>query len=517
MYKYNLFLSLIISIIITIKSVESSVVFKSYLEDHNSNNNNERYTSIINHIQSQGHTIEQLHPYSSLPSNNFHCATIGSDRLLSNLPLLKDHIVNKIPLVFLNVNNEDKKEFCKMVNNVCTMNSNHHILAYIPKIKNGLEYYKVFNWINETNNNIRSQNSYVATIINSTFDFSENENIETDNNSFNNQFKSVTNLLLSKLIVDQDEKNDDGYVNLNDNNSPSSSLIPPTNTSIPFKYFESTFANSFIAHIDPGLVSKVNQQTFSYSITNHIYLYKDEPNNCIYSIIYQNSYILPDTHMGVNDPSKAIGSFITSFGTSNKPTIGKSSPLDGTLFNLESTSPHTIDQTHTVTNEVTTDISIGVSFDVNPEGPGGGASFDESWSSTSSETQTIADYGINEMSNPVTMESAWMYHQQFPFDVYTWGVGNFGEWYKQAYSSNGHVSQPPPLSTSTLQTSTSWKWRLNNSLIDQINNQLIVNIDLTLDLTYCLVSCPGFYNSHHKLFYCHSTFSNTQSFDFNAF
>ncbi|KAM9962734.1 hypothetical protein ACTFIR_005651 [Dictyostelium discoideum] len=544
MYKYISFISLtilIVSINLFIKPVESSsssstrspsVVFKSYIDDHNSNN--ERYTSIINHIESKGHIIEQLHPYSSLPSspsNDIHYATIGSDKLLSNLPLLKDHIINKIPLIFLDVNNENKKEFCEMVNNVCTMDNDHHnILAYIPTTKNGLEYHKVFNWINETNSNIDSQSgsssSYVATIINSTIDFSENENIETNennnNNNFNNKFKPITNLLLSKLMVNKDESNDDnGYVNLNENNSPSSSLIPPTNSSIPFKYFENTFANSFIAYINPSLTSKVTQQTFSYSVTNHIYLYKDVPNNCIYSIIYQNSFILPDTHLGVNDPSKAIGSFITSFGTSNKPTIGgeqssSSSPLSGNLFNLEATSPHTIDQTRTVTNEVTTDISIGVSLDINPEGPGGGASFGESWSSSSSETQTISDYGIEEKSNPVTMESAWVYHQQMPFDVYYLGYNNFGEWYKSAFT-NGHVAQPPPLSTSTLQTSTSWKWRFDNSLIDKSNNQLIVNIDLTLDLSYCLVSYPGFYDHHHKLFYCHSTFSNSQTFDFNSF
>ncbi|KAM9972320.1 hypothetical protein ACTFIW_007379 [Dictyostelium discoideum] len=542
MYKYISFISLtilIVSINLFIKPVESSssassstrspsVVFKSYIDDHNSNN--ERYTSIIDHIESKGHIIEQLHPYSSLPSspsNDIHYATIGSDKLLSNLPLLKDHIINKIPLIFLDVNNENKKEFCEMVNNVCTMDNDHHnILAYIPTTKNGLEYHKVFNWINETNSDIDSQSSsYVATIINSTIDYSENENIETNennnNNNFNNKFKPITNLLLSKLMVNKDESNDDtGYVNLNENNSPSSSLIPPTNSSIPFKYFENTFANSFIAYINPSLTSKVTQQTFSYSVTNHIYLYKDVPNNCIYSIIYQNSFILPDTHLGVNDPSKAIGSFITSFGTSNKPTIGgeqsSSSPLSGNLFNLEATSPHTIDQTRTVTNEVTTDISIGVSLDINPEGPGGGASFGESWSSSSSETQTISDYGIEEKSNPVTMESAWVYHQQMPFDVYYLGYNTFGEWYKSAFT-NGHVAQPPPLSTSTLQTSTSWKWRFDNSLIDKSNNQLIVNIDLTLDLSYCLVSCPGFYDHHHKLFYCHSTFSNSQTFDFNSF
>ncbi|KAM9986228.1 hypothetical protein ACTFIY_010632 [Dictyostelium cf. discoideum] len=531
----NLFVKPVESSSSSSTSTSTSVVFKSYIDDHNSNN--ERYRSIINHIESKGHIVEQLHPYFSLPSsqsNDIHFSTIGSDKLLSNLPLLKEHIINKIPLIFLDVNSENKKEFCEMVNNVCTMDNDHHnILAYIPTIKNGLEYHKVFNWINETNINFDSQSSggsdigsgtgissYVATIINCTIDFSENENIETNkNHNFNNQFKPITNLLLSKLIVNQDESNNDnGYVNLNENNSPSSSLIPPTNSSIPFKYFESTFANTFIAYIDPSLTSKVTQQTFSYSITNHIYLYKDVPNNFIYSIIYQNSYILPDTHMGVNDPSKAIGSFITSFGTSNKPTIGESSsPLGGNLFNLESTSPHTVDQTLIKTNEVTTDISVGVSLDVNPEGPGGGASFGGSWSSTSSETQTITDYGINEMSNPVTMEAAWVYHQQSPFDVYTLGVNNFGEWYKQAFTSDGYVAQPPPLSISTLQTSTSWKWRLDNSLIDKLNNQLIVNIDLTLDLSYCLVSKPGFYDHHHKLFYCHSTFSNIQTFDFNAF
>ncbi|KAM9986227.1 hypothetical protein ACTFIY_010631 [Dictyostelium cf. discoideum] len=267
---------------------QHQLFFKSYIDDHNSNN--ERYRSIINHIESKGHIIEQLHPYSSLPSspsNEIHFSTIGSDKLLSNLPLLKEHIINKIPLIFF---------------------------------------------------------------------------------------------------------------------------------------------------------------------------------------------------------------FITSFGTSNKPTNGESSssPLGGNLFNLESTSPHTVDQTLIKTNEVTTDISVGVSFD--------GASFGESWSSTSSETQTITDYGINEMSNPVTMEAAWVYHQQSPFDVYTLGVNNFGEWYKQAFTSDGYVAQPPPLSISTLQTSTSWKWRLDNSLIDKLNNQLIVNIDLTLDLSYCLVSKPGFYDHHHKLF-----------------
>ncbi|KAK5576756.1 hypothetical protein RB653_007900 [Dictyostelium firmibasis] len=515
MYRYNLFISLtilILSITIITKPVQS-FVFKSYLDDHNID---ERYSSIINHIESKGHNIEYLNSFSSLTSND-NFVTIGSKKLISNLPLIKDHIFNRIPVVLLNVNKEDKKEFCEMVKNVCTLNGDHNILAYIPKSKNGLEYHRVFNWINnETNNGFDSQSS-------STPDYgttAENGTFESGAHDFNGQFKSITNLLLSNLVVQPDE-NTQGYINLNaENDYPSQSLIPPTNVTIPFKYFESTFANSFIASIDPALASKVSKQTFSYSITNHIYLYKDVPNDCIYSIVYQNGYILPDVQLGVNDPSKAIGSFITSFGTSNKPTIGKSSspiPSGGSLFNLESTSPHTVDQTHTFTSEVTTDMSIGVSFDITPDGPGGGASFSENWSSTSSESHTIADYGVNEMSNPVTMESAWMYHQQFPFDVYTWGYQNFGEWYKQAYTSNGKVSQPPPLSTSTLQTSTCWKWKIGNSLIDQNNNELIVNIDLSLYLSYSLIARPGFYDKHHKLFYSHSTITQTQSFDFNAF
>ncbi|KAN0031095.1 hypothetical protein ACTA71_004067 [Dictyostelium dimigraforme] len=486
-------------------NTDHTLLFKSYSKDHfnQGNENNEKYHTIINLIEENGHFVKVFDEVSKETQEFNNIILIGSNKLLKNLSLLKKHIEKRVPIIFLNVNENDKKEFCSLVKNVCILKGEHNILGYIPKSKDSLKYHSVFNWMNgnkmdETNVVSVGYDEKLKSV------FSSNETVETIVGDFNSEYKSMTNSLLLQLNGDGQKVN-----------GPTPSLIPPTNDTLPFAYFENTYPVSFQALINPAVASKVSEQTYSLSITNHIYLYKDVPNNLIYSIIYQDGYMLPGDQLGINNPKVAIGSFTTSFGITNTLSFSDGQTPDGDSFNLEASSPQTVDQTHTVTNEVSTDMSIGVSFEVNPDGGGGGASFDETWSSSSSETNTITDYGVNEMSNPVTMQSSWMYHQQFPFDVYTWGYLNFGDWYQSAYDGNCDVAQPPPLSTSTLQTSTSWKWKFDGSLIE--NGSLNVDLTTAFTLSYSMISCPGFYTSHHKLFYCETSGSADQTYDFNGF
>ncbi|EAL73235.1 hypothetical protein DDB_G0267564 [Dictyostelium discoideum AX4] len=510
-FIFTLFFIGIYSISIQIKNElefkkEKTLIFKSYSKDHlnQDNQTNEKYQSIINHIEENGHIVkvfdENDNPEIQEFENDF--ILIGSNNLINNLSLLKKYIEKRQPIIFLNVNENDKKEFCNLVKNVCILKGEHIILGYIPKSMNSLKYHSVFNWMNGDNNMEETKVVSVGYDEKLKSVFSTNKTVETIVGDFDSDYKSMTNSLLLQLV---------GEVS-----GPTPSLVPPNNDTLPFAYFENTYPVSFQGAIYPAVASKVAQQTYSLSLTNHIYLYKDIPNNLIYAVVYQDGYLLPGGQLGINNPKVAIGSFTTSFGITNTLSFSDGQTPDGDSFNLEASSPQTVDQTHTITNEVSTEMSIGVSFDVNPDGGGGGASFQETWSSSSSETNTITDYGVNEMSNPVTMESSWMYHQQLPFDVYTWGYLNFGDWYQSAYSGNCEVAQPPPLSTSTLQTSTSWKWKFDTSLIDENGN---LNVDLTtaFTLSYSMIGCPGFYTSHHKLFYCETGGSANQAYDFNGF
>ncbi|KAN0035026.1 hypothetical protein ACTFIV_001566 [Dictyostelium citrinum] len=506
-FVFSLFIIGIYSVSIPIKKElgfnnDKTLIFRSYSYDHINQYNeiNKKYLSIIDHIEENGHTVKVFNENSPDDHDINDFILIGGSKLINNLSLLKKHVEKRIPIIFLNVNDNDKKEFCSLVKNVCIFKGEHNILGYIPKSMNSLKYHSIFNWM-------KSNKMDETNVVSVGYDeksksaFSTNETVETIVGDFDSDYKSMTDSLLLKLL----EKV----------SGPTPSLVPPTNDTLPFAYFENTYPVSFQGAIDPAVASKVSEQTYSLSITNHIYLYKDVPNNLIYSIVYQDGYMLPGDQLGINNPKVAIGSFTTSFGITNSLSFSNGQTPDGDLFNLESSSPQTVDQTHTTTNEVSTDMSIGVSFDVNPDGGGGGASFEETWSSSSSETNTITDYGVNEMSNPVTMESAWMYHQQFPFDVYTWGYLNFGDWYQSAYDGNCDIAQPPPLSTSTLQTSTSWKWKFDGSLIE--NGSLNVDLTTSFTLSYSMISCPGFYTNHHKLFYCETGGSTNQAYDFNGF
>ncbi|KAK5576755.1 hypothetical protein RB653_007899 [Dictyostelium firmibasis] len=485
-----------------IQKIELPLFFKSYSKDHLNHGsvNNEKYLTIIQHIKENGHIVELFDEKNEDSEEFNNVVFIGGKNLLSNLSLIKKNIERRFPMIFLNVNEKDKNVFCSLVKNVCILKGEHNILGYLPKSKDSFKYHSVFNWMND----YKMGETEVVSVgynVQSNSVFLNNQTVETIIGDFNSEYKSMTNSLLLQL--------------LNQVGGPTPSLVPPTNDTLPFSYFENTYPVSFQSSIYPAVASKVSEQTFSLSLTNHIYLYKDVPNGLIYSVIYQDGYMLPGDQLGINNPKVAIGSFTTSFGISNTLSFANGQSPSGDLFNLEASSPQTVDQTHTVTNEVSTDMSIGVSFDVNPDGGGGGASFEETWSSSSSETNTITDYGVNEMSNPVTMESAWMYHQQFPFDVYTWGYENFGDWYQSAYDGNCDIATPPPLSTSTLQTSTSWKWKFDDSLVE--NDSLQVILSTSFSLSYSMISCPGFYTSHHKLFYCQTSGSSDQSYDFNGF
>ncbi|KAM9962685.1 hypothetical protein ACTFIR_005601 [Dictyostelium discoideum] len=161
-----------------------------------------------------------------------------------------------------------------------------------------------------------------------------------------------------------------------------------TTTTATTKTLNSVDGNSIGCAIYPAVASKVAQQTYNI------------PNNLIYAVVYQDGYLLPGGQLGINN----IGSFTTSFGNTNTLSFSDGQTPDGDSFNLEANSPQLL------TNPI------------------------QSQMNSSSETNTITDYGVNEMPNPVTMESSWIYYQQLPFDVYTWGYLNFGDWYQSAYS-----------------------------------------------------------------------------------
>ncbi|EGC30898.1 hypothetical protein DICPUDRAFT_83186 [Dictyostelium purpureum] len=472
----------------------ASLSFHSYYLDHLSNNN--PYGSLINCLKLNNHNVVVHNDSDPTNQSTDNRILIGSTELLNNLNLVKHHVAKRNPIVLVNVNNKEKENFCALLDNVC-IDGHSNILAYIPKSsKDDVEYHSTFHWLNESDSTITTFNDTFGDY--SSFTPSYADNLES--------LESIVDLMVNNLRGTGSE-GDDG---------PSAPLTPPKNASIPFKYFETTMAKSFDANISPLMSSKVSKQSISFSVTNQVYLYKDIPNKCIYSLFYQTGYIFP-SKLGINDPHNALGSFTTSFAISNTPTIDSNVPNYRT-FSVLSSSPQTVDQTHTVESTVSTEMSIGVSFDVTPDGPGGGISFSDTWSSSHTVSNNINDYGVNEMTDPYTSVTSWVYHQQYPWDVYTSGVNNFIHWYKSAYDSNGNVAQPPPLSTSTLQTATSWKWKSSLDLIDS-NQELNVQISHLIDLSYCLVQTPSFLNQdkHHRLYYNNPKFSFSLNYNFNDF
>ncbi|KAF2075230.1 hypothetical protein CYY_003448 [Polysphondylium violaceum] len=391
-------------------------------------------------------------------------ATVGSKKLANDISLLKYHIQNRIPLILIDVDQADKQHLCAMVNGC--FNGTNNILAYIPReTKDGLKFHRIYNWM--------------AAVV----DQQRNQDDQTSDVNFT-PFNHFTGEFLEKLVGDS---------------SPISALIPPSNTAIPFSYYETSVSGSFNLQAK-GKTYVGPVQTFSNRIDNHVYLYKDVPDNLIYFGLLQNSYAFPGSPIGINDPTRAIGYFQTGFSIANSPSYN-GAPLDQRYFNLEQTSPATVNQAHQLTNTVSTSFSVEVSFSIGPDGPSGGAGTKAEWSSTTTDVENISDWGINEMTNPSTMKTQWMFHQQFPYDPETLGYANFGSWWQQAYS-NENVKYPPSLSTNTLQATTLSVWKASTLLVDPSTQMIVMDIDYSIYHAACMVVHKDtFYDSHHKLFY----------------
>eukprot|EP01133_Synstelium_polycarpum_P017194 gene17194-20489_t len=236
-------------------------------------------------------------------------------------------------------------------------------------------------------------------------------------------------------------------------------LDPTADTSgqVPFNYFEAVTSASFTTVMEGKIATGV-QQVFSFRIINQFYKYKDNVQNEIVTVMIQKIYSSPATE-AINDPKNCIGFFQTHLSVMNHLVLanGATVPNNG-LFNLESSSPATVDQTHTLTSTSTTKTEISVGFTFGSADGSVSGNIDHTWTKSTQDVEQISDWGIVEITDPVTQSPGWVFHQQFPWDGYSLGYDNFPSWYSQAYDG-GSVRYPPNLSTGTLQASTSTIWR----------------------------------------------------------
>eukprot|EP01132_Coremiostelium_polycephalum_P007820 gene7820-9628_t len=313
----------------------------------------------------------------------------------------------------------------------------------------------------------------------------------TDHFYKNTTVNPLSTDVLSELLVN----NFHSYLIRDD--GPVFPLIPPSNSSIPYSYIETSLSSIF--GMDTGNAGiNPQEQVASQRITNHIYLYKDTVNNKIVFVLQQTGYSFPGSPLAVEKPNLAIGYFQVYFGLNNVPTYNGQQFTDD-HFNLLMTSPQTVDQEHQVTNTASTKTSFSVNFEITPDGGGGGASYSKTWSTSYTDVEDISDWGVVEMTNPAPQTSGWVYHQQFPYDPYLLGLENFPVWWQQAYSG-GNINYPPALSTSTLQSSVVTVWKADASIIDPNTDMLVIDINYNIQFGAILIALPGYVDSHHKEF-----------------
>ncbi|EFA75232.1 hypothetical protein PPL_11307 [Heterostelium album PN500] len=501
MNKYILIITTIISLNICLAySVATEIMIDGLANaftDHELNN--AFNIEILKHLQANydhSHQVD-LDPTTLLFSANDHHSIksiIGGKSLAKNKEIIHHYHQQRKSIILVDVDQESKSIICSIING-CSKVGNHRVMAFIPKKTSmGISYHVVFNWVEQQqsgelesrlvgNNNV----TFVKLV-----DDGDDQQVSSE---------PIVKHLVGKLTSNGD---DDG---------PVPSLIPPSNTTIPFGYIQTVEVSQFAITI-AGSSYNGQQQVFSRRLDNNYYIYKDNVNKINNFALIQNGFVYPGSSMIVNDPNNALGFSQYQFSFNNEMTYN-GEPLD-TNFNLQSTSPPTVDQTHVITNVETTSTTITISFSIDSSTGSGGGSYSETWTEKTSSTQQVSDWGVNEQTDPASMSTGWVYHQQLPTDIYTLGYLNFGTWWAEAYDQ-GQIRPLEPLSTSTLQTSTSSVWSVDSSLIDPTTDELVLDINLSTLHCAALIANPGFFDSHHKLVVASNPSSLGQSINVNYF
>ena len=244
----------------------------------------------------------------------------------------------------------------------------------------------------------------------------------------------------------------------------------------------------------PGPVLGIyGEQTFSRLWQLQFFCYLDapgvqEPNISIVAVGSCNAsaFKAPQQHIiSEEEYLRGWGTAMLEFQVS--PTDASGSPLQADMlerFSLQRTSPETVN--HTISQSDTTSTSIGMSWNVNgqvgamqgePMGSVGGG-FTHSTEKGFSHTDTIqiSEWAIENISSPAQDSNVarWVYHQEFPFDVYKLQPSKFGTWWEQAFEKkHNRLKDWPDLTTELLTPKFSAGWTIPARYVKGLPNQTL--------------------------------------------